>query len=99
MYYRSGKPEMPSNVQVIAMNHKIIVKWKTGYNGGTQQALFIEYKKRVELEWKSVPTENKTSTTIAGLQMNTVYVVRMLSRNSVGESNKTEDIFVKTGNY
>lgn len=88
---------MPSNVQIIALDHEIIVKWQTGYKGRLQQTLFLEYKKHFELGWKSVAIENKTSTTIEGLQMDTVYVVRMFSKNYVGESNKTREIIVKTG--
>lgn len=98
-FYRSGKPEMPRNVQIIALYNTIIVTWQTSHNGGTQQTLFIEYKKYFELEWKSVPIENKTSTTIEGLQMDTVYAVRMFSKTSVGDSNKTGEVIVKTGNF
>lgn len=99
-FYRSGIPEMPRNVKIIALYNRIIVTWQTSHNGGMQQTLFIEYKKYFELEWKSVPIEDKTSTTIEGLQMDTVYAVRMFSKTScVGESNTTGEVIVKTGNF
>lgn len=94
-----GKPEIPRNIQVIVSNLEIIVKWQAGNGGGLQQIFFIEYRKRYELEWSVIPAESKTSVGIDGLQMDTVYFVRVFSSTVVGESNKTDEIIVKTGNY
>lgn len=92
-----GKPETPRNVQVIALKVQIIVKWHIENSGGFLQVLFIEYRKMFELKWNVVSAKNKTSTVIVGLQMDTVYFVRVFSRTIIGESKRSEEVIVKTG--
>lgn len=88
------------SVQVIALKFKIIVKWHAGNSYDFLQTFFIEYRKSFDLEWSMVTAENKTSLTIDGLQIDTVYFVRLFSRTMAGESNKTGEVIVKTGdNY
>ncbi|VDI25834.1 Hypothetical predicted protein [Mytilus galloprovincialis] len=89
---------MPRNFQVVALKLEIIVKWRAGNSGGMLQIFFIEYRNRFESEWNVITAEGKSSEVIDGLQMGTVYFVRMFSRNILGESNTTDEIIIKTGN-
>ncbi|CAC5424099.1 HMCN [Mytilus coruscus] len=93
------KPEIPRSVQVIALKFKIIVKWHAGNSYGFLQAFCIEYRKSFDLKWSLVAAESNTSVTIDGLQIDTVYFVRVFSRTMAGESNKTGEVIVKTGNH
>ncbi|CAC5424079.1 unnamed protein product [Mytilus coruscus] len=97
----ADRPEMPQNFQVVALKLEIIVKWRAGNSGGMQQTFLVEYRSRFELEWSVITAEGKTSKVIDGLQMGTVYFVRMFSRNILGESNTTDEIIIKTvaGNH
>lgn len=90
---------MPQNLRVVALKHEIIVKWLAGNSGGILQTLLIEYRNRFESAWNviTITTEGKTSEVIDGLQTDTVYFIRMFSRNILGESNTTDEIIIKTG--
>lgn len=79
------------------MKLEILVKWRIGERGKFLQTFFIEYRKRFDLKWNIVPADSKTSLIIGGLQIDTIYFVRMFSRSILGESNKTEEVIVKTG--
>lgn len=90
---------MPQHFQVVALKLEIIVKWQAGNSGGILQTFVVQYRNRFESEWRVILAEGKTSEVIDGLQMSTVYFVRMFSRNILGKSNTTEEIIIKTGKY
>lgn len=94
-----GTPEMPRNVQVLALVVTMIIKWHADKGDGMLPTFFIEYRKGFKQEWKVIPVKDKTSAVIDGLQADTVYTVRMFARTIVGNSNKTDEIIVKTGIY
>lgn len=93
------RPEMPRDVQVLTLEVKLIVKWKAEESYGMLQTFFIEYQEGFKQEWNVIPSEGETSVVVDGLQAETVYGLRLFAMTIVGESNKTDEIMVKTGKY
>lgn len=95
----TGQPEMPKNVKVVALKFEIIVTWQSGRSDGLHTLFFIEYRKRFQLKWDIFPAESKTSVVIDGLQMDTIYFVRLFSKTISGNSNRTDVVIVQTGSF
>lgn len=90
---------MPRNVQVLTLEVKLTVKWKAGNGYGMRQTFVVEYREGFVQEWNVIPAIGDTSVVIDGLQAKTVYFVRLFALTIIGESNKTDEIIVKTGIY
>lgn len=58
---------------------------------------FVEYRKHVKATWKMLSTGEQSTFVITRLEPNTVYIVRMYSKTAAGESNRTEEIILRTG--
>lgn len=95
----TGQPNPPQDVKVIALKLEIIVTWKSGRSDGLHTIFFVEYRKRFQLQWSIFPAESKTSVVIDGLQMDTIFYVRLFARTISGDSNRTDVVIVQTGLY
>ncbi|CAC5418103.1 unnamed protein product [Mytilus coruscus] len=91
-----GPQFMPKILRTVAKQTQISVFWRPGFNGGYQQWFIIEYKKVGDIYWKYQTTSSYNSTVIGGLQPPTEYLFRIFSRNMIDDSNKTEEISIKT---
>ncbi|VDI70161.1 Hypothetical predicted protein [Mytilus galloprovincialis] len=94
-------PESPTNVSVIPYDRHLEVSWCPGYNGGDPQTFFIEYQQNTgEKRTRSAPIidnmQMRMSNILYKMTPNTRYVVRMFSRNEIGESKKTTVIDAMT---
>ncbi|CAC5394317.1 unnamed protein product [Mytilus coruscus] len=93
-YYKADRPEPPTNVSVIPLERHLAVLWCPEYNGGEPQTFFIEYQQEADEMWRcSGPIidnmQVRMSNLLYNMTPNTRYCVRLLSRNAIGESNKT----------
>lgn len=95
----SGRPTTPTDVQTIALTNKIIVKWHAGHNSGLQQIFHIEYRKHLDVIWKSLSAGEKSTFVITRLEPDTVYILRMYGKTVAGESNRTDEIILATGYF
>ena len=81
--------------------HSITVYWSSGFNGGFEQSFYIEicqdnggdcreygpfHDSPVKYQWGQ----------IRNLQPGNAYLMRMYANNSVGYSNMTEEVIVRT---
>ncbi|XP_052079073.1 uncharacterized protein LOC127717471 isoform X2 [Mytilus californianus] len=90
----ADRPEPPTNVSVIPYEKHLAVSWCPEYNGGDPQTFFIEYRREAGEMWtRSGPIIDNKKVRMSNLLYNINpkrrYFVRMLSRNEIGESNKT----------
>lgn len=88
---------MPIHVQVVPLNIEIIVKWKAEISRELQTTFFVEYRKHLQHTWNILSAESETSVVIEGLHIDTVYYIRLFTRTVVGDSQKTDELIVKTG--
>ena len=99
--YFKAIPEEPLSVNVSAKDINLVVKWQRNFDGGLKQSFYIEYKIKTNDQWSIIKSLNKSTSeilswTINGLRHDQWYTVRMFSRNKLGESNRTEEIYIKT---
>lgn len=88
-------------MSVIPYERQLAVSWSPGFNGGDPQTFFIEYKQEAGEMWtRSGPIIDDMKTRISNflnkMTPNTRYLIRMSSRNKIGESNKTSVIAAMT---
>ncbi|CAC5422324.1 unnamed protein product [Mytilus coruscus] len=93
----ASPPCMPKILRTVAQQTQIFVLWIPGFDGGFLQWFIIEYKEIGDLYWKNQTTRSSNSIVIGGLQPATKYLIRMFSRNMIDDSNRTEEILIKTG--
>ncbi|VDI38213.1 Hypothetical predicted protein [Mytilus galloprovincialis] len=94
-------PKSPTNVSVIPYDRHLEVSWCPGYNTGDPQMFFIEYQQVVSEKWtRSGPIidnmQTRMSNLLYNMTPNTRYLVRIFSRNEIGESKKTPIIDAMT---
>ncbi|XP_052079064.1 uncharacterized protein LOC127717466 [Mytilus californianus] len=90
----ADSPKPPTNVSVIPYKRHLTVSWCPEYNGGAPQTFFIEYHQEANEIWRrSGPITDNMQARMSHILYNnsarTRYFVRMLSKNEIGESNKT----------
>lgn len=100
MLTSSGCPDTPLNVTVRSVAKYAIIDWTPNFNGGLKQNFVIEYRTQDSSVWNTVKTLNYTqnvrvSWNIQHLQAGFLYGFRMFARNRIGDSNRTDEIFVE----
>ncbi|CAG2226573.1 IGSF9B [Mytilus edulis] len=95
------RPESPTNVSVIPYNRHLEVSWCPEFNGGYPQTFFIEYQQVTGEKWtRAGPIidnlQTRMSNPLYNMTPNTQYLVRMFSRNEIGESNQTTVVAAMT---
>ncbi|CAC5426702.1 unnamed protein product [Mytilus coruscus] len=90
-------PRTPANIKAFTQSDIILVKWTADYDIGLQKTIFVEYRKHYESRWNQVSAVNRSTVIINGLDPGTIYLLRLYSTTAGGESNKTDEIIVKTG--
>lgn len=95
----SGRPSAPRNIQTVALINAIILKWHAGYDGGLRKEFCIEYRQHIDVKWQTLSAGEQSTFVISSLEPDSVYIVRMYSQNTVGESNRTDEIILKTGYF
>ncbi|VDI05334.1 Hypothetical predicted protein, partial [Mytilus galloprovincialis] len=95
------RPESPRNVSVIPYDRHLEVSWCPEFNGGDPQTFFIEYQQVTGEKWtRAGPIIDNLQTRMSNLlykmTQNTQYLVRMFSRNEIGESNQTTVVAAMT---
>ncbi|XP_052103596.1 nephrin-like [Mytilus californianus] len=94
--FSASAPFMPKILKTSAKQTQIFVLWKPGFDGGYLQWFIVEYKEKGDIYWNNQTVNSSNSTVIGGLQLATKYIIRMLARNMIDESNRTEEIIVQT---
>lgn len=89
---------MPKIIRTVAQQTQFSVLWKPGFDGDVLQRFIVEYTKIGDIHWNYQTTGSSNFIIIGGLQPATKYLIRMFSRNLFGDSNRTEEILIQTGN-
>lgn len=90
---------MPLNVTLMPVANDVEIEWNPNFNGGFQQYFYIEYRDKDSTNWKqklafNTTTNTGNSFTVHNLKYSRLYIFRMFARNRIGESNKTNEMFV-----
>lgn len=93
----SGPPRAPDNLKAVALDHTILVKWTADFDIGIHKSFYVEYRKSFESVWTHVPVKGRSTAVLNGLDLDKIYILRMYSKTKTGESNRTEEIIIKTG--
>jgi hypothetical protein len=100
-HFIAGLPQLPYNITVTSSPHSITVYWSSGFNGGFEQSFYIEICQENGGDWREYgpfhdsPVQYQWGQ-IRDLQPGNVYLVRMYANNSMGYSNMTEEVIVRT---
>ena len=96
-----GKPKQPSNFRChlsTSSSDLIVVGWDSGLNGGFIQTFVIQYRYEVQTIWEENFVEETAFTdtetmmvVLDNLQTQTVYIIRMYSSNTKGNSTFTAE--------
>ncbi|CAC5370244.1 CNTN4 [Mytilus coruscus] len=98
--YRFARPpRAPRDLRAVALDDIILVKWTADFFINLHQTFFVEYRKHSESSWSRVSVEEKSTVLINGLEKDTIYLLRMYAETMYGESDKTDDIIIKTDSY
>ena len=79
----------------------LTVYWSSGFNGGFEQSFYIEICQDNDGDCTEYGPFNDSpvkyqSGQIGNLQPGNVYLIRMYAKNSVGYSNMTDEVIVRT---
>jgi hypothetical protein len=86
---------------VTSSPNTITVYWSSGFNGGFEQSFYIEIFQDNGRDWREYgpfldsPVKYQCGQ-IRNLQPGNVYLMRMYANNSVGYSNMTDEVIVRT---
>ncbi|VDI51728.1 Hypothetical predicted protein [Mytilus galloprovincialis] len=84
-------PDEPTNIRLRSTTNQILVKFKPGFHGGSEQNILIEYRKASAGTWISRGIKNHcTHYVIQNLKPSTEYELRMYAINKLGNSTVTE---------
>jgi hypothetical protein len=96
-------PQTPANFSLVSSTEtSILVEWTPGYSGDHEQTFYLEYRARRTETWSlkeiSHNTKQVTSLTyvLSGLQDNTLYELKMYSKNMFGRSLSTDIDIIQT---
>ena len=87
----SDKPQVPTSfthIQEILSSTTAGFQWTPGFDGGLEQIFYILYKKATDLLWNQVVVSTN-KVTLTGLVPGTLYNVKMLASNNMGNSSET----------
>ncbi|VDI46446.1 Hypothetical predicted protein [Mytilus galloprovincialis] len=96
---RGSPPDTPVDVSLKPVVNDVKIEWTPNFNGGFQQCFFIEYRDEDSTVWIEVQAFNTTtnsgaSWTVHNLNYGRSYNFRIFARNRIGDSNKTDEMFV-----
>lgn len=77
------------------------MSWCPNFNGGFEQEFFLEYREKFRFTFTLIgpikdTKEEKMNYSIDHLSPNTAYLIRIFSRNKIGDSGKTNNVVFKT---
>ncbi|CAF0739860.1 unnamed protein product [Brachionus calyciflorus] len=86
-----SKPDMPSELRSLYVSFSTVgITWTPGFDGGLEQKFTIQLNDTV-LELNSSNLAN-----ITNLSVNTIYSVRVMAKNLLGQSNWSDFILIRT---
>lgn len=91
----TGVPDEPTNIRLHSTTNQIIVEFKPGFHGGSEQNILVEYRRASAETWISLGIKNHCKPyVIQHLEPSTEYELRMYAINKLGNSTVT-DIYRK----
>lgn len=87
----TGVPDKPTNIHLHSTTNQILVEFKPGFHGGSEQNILVEYRKASAGTWISLGIKNHCKPyVIQNLKPSTEYELRMYAINKLGNSTVTE---------
>ena len=87
----SDRPQVPTAftyIQEVLSATTAGFQWTPGFDGGLEQKFYVLYKKASGLLWNYV-VAHTNKVTLTGLAPGTLYNVKMLASNTLGNSSET----------
>lgn len=99
------KPQPPvffTHHESLSTDSTITVRWKPGFDGGCSQVFFLKFKQVAEQYWFNVSIEDtgdeEMNYTLSNLSPNTDYMIKMFAINSIGRSEETVVLTLRSKN-
>ncbi|KAK6619129.1 hypothetical protein RUM44_003511 [Polyplax serrata] len=95
----TSAPDVPLSLSVLNVTHdSVTISWVPGFDGGLRTSYRIRYRpehtnsEKEGYRYLDVMTENATSFTVTGLDLDTEYVFTLMAFNERGSSNYMHDV-------
>ncbi|KAL1502300.1 hypothetical protein ABEB36_007466 [Hypothenemus hampei] len=91
----TSAPDTPSMLVVLNITHdSVILGWTPGFDGGLKPSYRIRYRKIKDdgYKYEDVLSQNATTYTIKGLEVDTQYVFSIMASNKLGNSKYMPDL-------
>ncbi|KAL4221076.1 hypothetical protein ACF0H5_019337 [Mactra antiquata] len=99
----NGSPDVPTQLRYfedLSTSSSIQLAWNPGYNGGSTQIFYIQYKPKDENSWKYKTVyddgEHTRTFDLTGLKDNMYYYVVLLASNKNGNSTESQLLVANT---
>jgi hypothetical protein len=100
------KPDTPREFQHLSeelTDSSITVQWIPGFDNGNRQTFVLRYKKSSDKDWTDIDIVdtggNLMNYTLTSLSSGSQYECVLYARNKLGNSNQTNVLRIRTGNY
>ncbi|CAG2197250.1 unnamed protein product [Mytilus edulis] len=90
------KPQSPKIEKVVASTTSLKIFWIKSFDGGTRQRFVLMYKKDTDAAWRNESIRTDNVHVLENLKSDAVYMLRIYSRNDLGDSNFTEPLTIRT---
>ncbi|CAF1597704.1 unnamed protein product, partial [Rotaria sp. Silwood1] len=95
-FQRPGLPDPPIQLEAINITHtSFIIKWKVGYNGGSDQIYHIILSNNINNHTEEKST-NLNLIKFKDLNEKTRYMIKIRSKNHIGFSDYSTNLFITT---
>ncbi|BFZ14426.1 hypothetical protein BsWGS_17465 [Bradybaena similaris] len=94
-------PHAPFNVTVVPGIFNVTISWQPAYDGGTPQVYVLWFRQASQFDWSTmaVPSQAATYFNLYGLQPDTEYEFKLLSRNEIGNGSFSDVVRQRTLGY